>query len=170
MTSGAHRFKLIAATPAEASAIAILRTLVALDLTRRYGKGHWSSAATERGVLNDLRTGSVLIARRRGRLIATLRLATKKPWAIDVAYFTPCVRPLYLTSMAVTPDLQGAGVGTRCLGLVQQVAREWPADMIRLDAYDGPAGAGAFYRKCGFRETGRVVYHGNPLVYFELPV
>jgi len=170
MTPGSHRFKLVAATPADASAIAILRTVVALDLTRRYGKGHWSSAATERGVLNDLRTGSVLIARRRGRLIATLRLATKKPWAIDVSYFTPCVRPLYLTSMAVTPDLQGAGVGTHCLGLAQQVAREWPADMLRLDAYDGPAGAGAFYRKCGFRETGRAVYRGNPLVYFELPV
>jgi GNAT superfamily N-acetyltransferase len=170
MTPGSHRFKLVAATPADAPEIAILRIAVALDLTRRYGKGHWSSVATERGVLNDLRTGSVLIARSRGRLIATLRLATKKPWAIDVSYFTPCVRPLYLTAMAVAPDRQGAGVGAHCLGLAQQVARDWPADMLRLDAYDAPAGAGGFYRKCGFRETGRVVYRGNPLVYFELPV
>ena len=161
---------LVAATPGDAPEIAILRTAVALDLTRRYGKGHWSSAATERGVLNDLRTGSVLIARSRGRLIATLRLATKKPWAIDVSYFTPCVRPLYLTSMAVVPDRQGAGVGAHCVRLAQQVAREWPADMLRLDAYDAPSGAGAFYRKCGFRETGRAVYRGTPLVYFEMPV
>lgn len=170
MTPGAHRFTLVTATPADAPEIAILRTAVALDLTRRYGKGHWSSAATERGVLNDLRTGSVLIARSRGRLIATLRLATKKPWAIDVSYFTPCVRPLYLTAMAVAPNRQGAGVGAHCLGLARQVAREWPADMLRLDAYDAPAGAEGFYRKCGFRERGRVVSRGNPLVYFELPV
>jgi hypothetical protein len=38
---------------------------------------------------------------------------------------------------------------------------------IRLDAYDGPAGAGGFYAKRGFREVGRVVYRGTPLVYFE---
>jgi hypothetical protein len=48
-----------------------------------------------------------------------------------------------------------------------KVAREWPADAIRLDAYDAPAGAGAFYARCGFSERGRVVYKGNPLVYYE---
>ena len=46
--------------------------------------------------------------------------------------------------------------------------RQWPGQAIRLDAYDAPAGAGDFYRKCGFREVGRVVYRGVPLVYFEL--
>jgi hypothetical protein len=29
------------------------------------------------------------------RIVTTLRLATKKPWAIDVAYFTPTKRPLH---------------------------------------------------------------------------
>jgi GNAT superfamily N-acetyltransferase len=48
------------------------------------------------------------------------------------------------------------------------VARAWPADAIRLDAYDHEAGAGEFYRKCGFKEVGRVTYRGVPLVYFEL--
>jgi hypothetical protein len=47
------------------------------------------------------------------------------------------------------------------------VARAWPVDAIRLDAYDGPAGAGPFYAKCGLREVGHVVYRGVPLVYFE---
>jgi hypothetical protein len=48
------------------------------------------------------------------------------------------------------------------------VARAWPADAIRLDAFDAEAGAGCFYRKCGFREIARVTYKGAPLVYFEL--
>ncbi len=47
------------------------------------------------------------------------------------------------------------------------LAREWPADAIRLDAYDAGAGAGAFYLACGYREVGRVTYRGVPLVYFE---
>ena len=33
---------------------------------------------------------------------------------------------------------------------------------------DVPAIAGAFCEKCGFIERGRVVYKGNPLVYYEL--
>ena len=52
--------------------------------------------------------------------------------------------------------------------LIALVAAAWPADAIRLDAYDHAAGAGPFYAKCGFRERGRVVYRGNPLAYYEL--
>ena len=48
------------------------------------------------------------------------------------------------------------------------VARAWPADAIRLDAYDADAGAGSFYAKCGFRERGRIVYKRDLLVYYEL--
>ena len=51
---------------------------------------------------------------------------------------------------------------------VSSVARAWPADAIRLDAYDADAGTGEFYRKCGFRECGRRVYRGTPLIYYEL--
>jgi GNAT superfamily N-acetyltransferase len=61
-------------------------------------------------------------------------------------------------------------VGRRCLEQALRIARDWSADAIRLDAYDAEAGAGAFYRKCGFREVGRTSYKGNPLVYFETPV
>jgi hypothetical protein len=48
------------------------------------------------------------------------------------------------------------------------VARAWPSQAIRLDAYDADAGAGGFYAKCGFREVGRVTYRTVPLIYFEL--
>jgi hypothetical protein len=48
------------------------------------------------------------------------------------------------------------------------VARAWPSDALRLDAYDHAAGAGPFYATCGFREVGRVTYRGVPLIYFEL--
>jgi hypothetical protein len=37
-----------------------------------------------------------------------------------------------------------------------------------LDAYDAAAGAGRFYARCGYQERGRVVYKGDPLIYFEL--
>jgi len=97
-----------------------------------------------------------------------LRLATKKPWAIDVSYFTPVKRPLYLTGMAVSVSHQGRGLGSLALEDARTIAQEWPADAIRLDAYDAKAGAGGFYARRGFTERGRVLYKGDPLVYYEL--
>ena len=156
------------ATPDDASGIAGLRRAVADDLTRRYGKGHWSFAGTEKSVLHDIQTSSVVVAENTTRMIATLRLASRKPWAIDTKYFRDCGTPLYLTTMAVDPGMQRRGIGRRCIGHARQIAGEWAANAIRLDAYDAPAGAGEFYVKCGFREVGRVSYRENPLVYLEL--
>jgi GNAT superfamily N-acetyltransferase len=156
--------------PAEASDaedIAALRTAVAERLTRDFGQGHWSVVATGRGVLHQIRNSRVLVARTSG-LVATLRLAIKKPWAIDQSYFADSVRPLYLSDMAVAPDHQRSGIGRRCLAEAIRIAQAWPADAIRLDAYDAPAGAGEFYAKCGYREVGRATYRKTPLIYFEL--
>jgi len=97
-----------------------------------------------------------------------LLLQTKKPWAIDRSYFTAVPRPLYLTSMAVEPPLQRQGIGRLIIEKAKSVARSWPAQAIRLDAYDADAGAGGFYDKCGSRETGRAGYRGTGLIYHEL--
>jgi len=99
--------------------------------------------------------------------VASLSLGTRKPWAIDTRYFTACARPLYLTAMAVHPDWQRKGIGRQCLREASRIARSWPADAIRLDAFDADAGAGEFYSKCGFREVGRATYREAPLIYFE---
>jgi GNAT superfamily N-acetyltransferase len=161
-------FDLVPATAGDAPAIAALRNAVAERLTRDHGRGHWSSCVTERGVLQGLRSSRLLVAWEGPALAATLQLATKKPWAIDKSYFAPSRRPLYLTAMAVDPGRQRTGIGRRCLEEARRLAQAWPGDALRLDAYDHPAGAGAFYEKCGFHEVGRVVYRTVPLIYYEL--
>jgi ribosomal protein S18 acetylase RimI-like enzyme len=156
------------ATQADASALAALHTAVAEDLTNRYGIGPWSSKTKERGVLFGMRDSLVVVARRGKEIVGTLRLATKKPWAINVDYFTPVKKPLHLTNMAVIPALQRQGIGRLLIEEAVKLVRAWPADALRLDAYDANAGAGAFYAKCGFRERGRVTYRKAPLIYYEL--
>lgn len=151
----------------DASEIADLRNAAANDLTQRFGNGVWSGQCTERGVLFAQRNSKVYLARQRGKIVGTLALATKKPWAIDRSYFTPCARPLYLTAMAVLPALQHQGIGRQLLVHAREITQKFPAQAIYLDAYDAVAGAGEFYRACGFRETGRVVYRNVPLIYFE---
>jgi len=160
--------RLTEATVAEAPAIAHLHTAVANRLTREFGRGHWSSVVSEKGVLYAMRTSRVFVVLKRTEVVATLQLATKKPWAIDKTYFVKCERPLYLTAMAVEPAQQRRGIGRSMLDQAKRIARAWPGDAIRLDAYDCSGGAGEFYAKCGFREVGRVTYRGTPLIYYEL--
>ncbi|HYW31856.1 MAG TPA: GNAT family N-acetyltransferase [Gemmatimonas sp.] len=154
----------------DAAAVASVRAAAAIDLTERFGRGYWSSQPTERGVLSGMHTGIVVLARRGPALVATTRLSTRKPWAIDAAYFTLCNRPLYLTDMAVRPDYQGRGIGRALLGEAARLARAWPADALRLDAFNADAGASGFYIRCGFRQVGVVEYRDIPLVYFEQPL
>ncbi|HEU4928868.1 MAG TPA: GNAT family N-acetyltransferase, partial [Candidatus Krumholzibacteria bacterium] len=163
-----RRVRLDPAATGDASTIAGLRNHAADELTREFGQGHWSSHASERGVLAEMKRSRVYVVRRRGVIIATLALQTRKPWAIDASYFTPCKHPLYLTNMAVSPQRQRIGIGRACLDAARVIAHDWPADCIRLDAYDAEAGAGEFYAQCGFREVGRAVYRSVGLVYYEL--
>jgi GNAT superfamily N-acetyltransferase len=156
------------ATAADARAVIDVRNAAAAVLTAQFGPGHWSSMTTTAGIDPAMHLRRVLVARRGSVILATLTLQTKKPWAIDVAYFTPVGHAVYLVDMAVLPAHQHKGIGRKLLDHATSVARAWPADAIRLDAYDAPAGAGSFYAKCGYNEVGRVQYRGTPLVYYEL--
>jgi GNAT superfamily N-acetyltransferase len=157
------------ATGADVAALASLHESVAEDFTVRYGR-RWSSVPRQKTLLYELSRPKfvrILIARKGADVVGTLRLATKKPWAIDTAFFAEVRRPLYLTDMAVIPVLQRKGIGRRLLQEAEAAARAWPRDSIRLDAFDGATGAGPFYAKFGYREVGRATYRKTPLIYFE---
>lgn len=155
------------AIASDAAELAELHTRVAAGLTGRYGEGHWSVRISAEGMLRRIRDDQVLLLRLRRRIVATLRLTGRKPWAIDRSCFVAGRSPLYLLDMAVIPERQRGGIGRRCLSEAIAVARADGADIIRLDAYDAPAGAGGFYRACGFHEVARVIYRRVPLIYFE---
>jgi len=161
------RLALSIAEQDDAPELAALHNAAADDLTRRYGHGVWSTTATEKGILFRWQHVRVLIARKGKRIVGTLRLQTKKPWAIHVKYFTPVKKAIYLTGMAVIPAMQRKGVGSLLLEEAARQALAWPVEAIRLDAFDTDAGAGGFYARCGFREVGRVIYRRSPLIYFE---
>ena len=156
------------ASQKDVALIAGLQNAAAGALTARFGPGHWSSLVTERSAVLSQRHARVRVGISGGRVLTVLRLATRKPWAIDVNYFTPVKRSLYLTGMAISVGHQGRGLGRLAIEDARVTAEAWQADAIRLDAYDAEAGAGPFYARCGFQERGRVVYKGDPLTYYEL--
>jgi GNAT superfamily N-acetyltransferase len=156
------------ATVADAAMLAVLHTRVADHLTEKHGQGPWSFKTSERGMLNAMCVSQVFIAKLDGEVVGTLRFTTTKPWAIDTSYFSSAKKPLYLLAMAITPTKQRLGLGKRCLEHAKSIAKDWPADVLRLDAYDAKAGAGSFYERCGFAERGRATYRDAPLIYYEL--
>ena len=156
------------ATQDDAEALTALHAAAAADLTARFGEGPWSRSTVVRRVETDLRFVRIRVGREKGRIVSALQLQTKKPWAIDVSYFTTVKRAIYLTGMVVAVGRQRAGMGRAALEDAHAIVRGWPADAVRLDAYDAAAGAGEFYARCGYRERGRVRYRGTPLAYYEL--
>lgn len=155
------------ATESDVDELIALHTAAAEHLTERFGPGRWSHDGFGRRLDVVPDRSRVRVGRERGRIVTSLRLQTRKPWAIDVDYFTPASRPLYLTGMVVAVPRQLQGLGRAALHDARAIAERWPADAIRLDAYDAAAGAGQFYAKCGYAERGRAAYKGTPLVYFE---
>nr|WP_236065445.1 GNAT family N-acetyltransferase [Niastella soli] len=109
----------------------------------------------------------VLVAKNGHLVIGTLRLTASRPWVIDPAYFTPVRHPVYLVDMAVRPGYQRIGVGRALIEEAKKMAAALSGDSLRLDAYEGVAGACGFYEKCGFTEMGHIVYKTVPHVYFE---
>ena len=165
---GPLRPEFAAAVEADAAELCALHVAVARDHTQRYGRGHWSYEPTEKSVTRAINSSRVVIARLDGAIAGSFELQTRKPWSIDRAWFTDVPKPLYLLAMAVSPLMQLQGIGLRMLDEAASIAREWPVQAIRLDAYNADAGAGPFYAKCGYREAGRATYRGTPLIYYEL--
>lgn len=155
------------ATSDDAAAIADVISEAAHDLTDKHGQGHWSAIASPKGVLTGMNKAKVLVAKTGNTVVGTLRLTASRPWVIDPAYFTPVPRPVYLVDMAVRPEYQRIGVGRALIEQAKAMATALSGDSIRLDAYEGVAGAGGFYEKCGFTQMGHILYKTVPHIYFE---
>jgi MOSC domain-containing protein YiiM/ribosomal protein S18 acetylase RimI-like enzyme len=91
-----------------------------------------------------------------GALVATFTLSTKQsgdydrePWALAAE------RPAFVNRLAVTPLLQGTGLGDWCTREAERVARALGCDVVRLDAFAANARLLEFYRARGYAERGR---------------
>src|SRR5262245_19975078 len=133
------------ATPDDSARIAELRNAAAMELTRLHGRGHWSGLVTADKVAAGMVRSQVYVLRAGRSMVGTLRLHAKPRSEYDREWFTRVRRPVFLYDMAVDPPHQRQGFGRTCIAGAIATAREFPADAIRLDAYDHAAGAGGFY-------------------------
>jgi predicted N-acetyltransferase YhbS len=146
------------ARPADARAIAALRTAVAQHMTAQYGEGHWSAIPSRAEVIRQMRASQVLVARLDEQLVGTVRLATVNAHSMKSAGFTPVSSALYVVGLAVAIEYSRMGIGRALLDAAKDVAHSRRAAALWVDTYAGAAGAGPFYLRCGFRRVGTLYY------------
>ena len=147
------RISVSVARDSDASAIVSLRTAVAESLTRQYGRGHWSSRATEAGVSRDRNVASACGQNRQGSggLGAPGRPRSRGP-SIPTTLNRSVDR--YISSIwPSSPAASAKGVGRRLIEEAKQVAVAWPADAVWLDAYAEHTAARVL-RKVRFQRSG----------------
>lgn len=148
--------------------VRFVRAEAAAALTRDHGAGHWSVVSTLRTIRKHAADGRVFAAENDGNVIGTFVLSHRKIGFYRQSWFEhPRDPACYLTDMAILPSEQRRGVGSQCMREIERLAQERELLAVRLDAYAGDAGAGAFYRKCGYRRVhcGRV--RAVALEYYE---
>jgi GNAT superfamily N-acetyltransferase len=152
---------------ADAPALLALRTAVARGMAQDHGEGPWSASPDLARIVQQLHATRVLVARREGQIVGMVRLTTVAQAAIDSSSFTPVANALYVLGLAVAPEARRASVGRRLMEASKDIAREWPATALWLDAYEHAAGAGRFYSNCGFQARGTAVHEGMTLRFYE---
>jgi hypothetical protein len=115
------------ATDADIQSLLDLQLAVDADQQRRFGTDRWSTTITDRSIARGLKSSRVLIAKQQERIVGGLRMATKKPWAIDLKYFTPVVKAVSLHDvnvdiplgvLVVVTGVAGAGKSSLIYGSV----------------------------------------------------
>lgn len=138
------------------------------DLTARFGQGHWSGVRAMETLQTHAVAGDLYVVEAASIAVGALRLTERKIGFYKQDWFARPEDPAgYLLDMAVHPAHQNRGVGRRAMQLAERVAQRAGLLAVRLDAYQGPAGAGDFYKKCGYTLVHSGEIRGIGLEYFE---
>jgi GNAT superfamily N-acetyltransferase len=156
------------AKPDDAATAREILAAAAADLTARFGEGHWSHVRSVATLRKHALNGTLYLADAGLEPVGVLRLTEHKISFHRREWFARPNDPAgYLLDMSVHPSCQRQGIGRRAMDLVDRLARCARLSTVRLDAYAGPAGAGPFYRKCGYIQVHSATFRGVALEYFE---
>ena len=145
-----------------------MRQRAADELTRLHGRGHWSSVSTVPTLRKHAGARTLFAVERDGALVGTFTLSEKKIGFYHNAWFQePHAPALYLTNMAIDPAMQRKRIGRWTMKQIDRAVRDRSLRALRFDAYDSPAGAGAFYQKCGYTLVHRGAINAVALEYYE---
>lgn len=161
-----------AATPADAGELLTLQRAAYLTEGRQDGSFEIpplvETLADVTAVLIDPGTAPVLVARRAGRILGSVRARVEQT---DAAALSRAERSSWLIGrLMVVPDQQRQGVGSLLMSAIEEQTPE-SCDSIRLFTGATSAANLAFYARRGFVEVGREIHRpsGVELVHLAKP-
>ncbi|HEY1797353.1 MAG TPA: GNAT family N-acetyltransferase [Stellaceae bacterium] len=120
------------------------------------------------GTRERARLSELYLVEEGGTPVATFVLNRRKPgWYHNAWFADPQAESGYLTHLAVRPESQRRGIGRHALAEAEVICRATGLAALRFDAYQGPAGAGPFYVKCGYTLRFSNRFRGVALDYYE---
>jgi GNAT superfamily N-acetyltransferase len=138
------------------------------DMQKRLGLSHWVPPYPLSRLQAEVDHGKVYEVVTANAPVATFTLLREPPEYVDNDHWSAAGEPaVYVTRLAVRPDLQRQGIGRFCMEWIEQHAGATGARSIRLDAYTRHEGLPRFYRRLGYVERGTYEAFGAPLTCFE---
>ena len=118
-------------------------------MVETFGLMHWSKPYSKENITRDIENKDVYIVKNDDKYIATFMLSE------DTSYYfqeIPDENAVYLSKLAVNPNIVNSGIGTACINYMEEVCKKNNKTRIRLDVYDKSLQAVNFYIKMGYKE------------------
>ena len=119
---------------------------------------HWSKYYTREIIEKKIKKQEVLLVYQGGGVVGTITLDTN-----PVDYYTeenlshfsdPSAKAIYVSVVAVNPEVQGRGIASRLMKLADDVAKSRGIDYVRFDCRAEYTDLANFYQKRGYAKVG----------------
>lgn len=126
---------------------------------RDIGMDHWDKYYTRKMVEEKIKGQELYLAYREGELVGTVTLDTN-----PVSYYEPNdletfedpkAEAMYVTALAVYPDMQKQGIAGNLMKFAEESAKERNIPYIRFDCRESYGELVEFYKKRGYGVVGR---------------
>ena len=139
-----------------------------LDLNLKLGLAHWIPPYPIHQLKKDAKERNVYSVWDGAELIATFTIG-QQPLAYyykDI-WLHPDKEAIYVSHLAVIPELQRRGIGSWCMRTIEQMAVSQGTTAVRLDAYEKYHKLLKFYNDLGYSRREVVEYQEKLLVCLE---
>jgi GNAT superfamily N-acetyltransferase len=161
-------YKLFKIGPGEIEPVYEILKLCGGDMKSKLGLTHWHPPYPIQLLRRDAEHRSVYTVSGDDQIIATFTIDTRPlEYYYPALWKTPEHRAMYVSHLAVLPQLQGKGIGSWCMNEIENIAAESGCRAVRLDAYEKYKQLLQFYDKLGYERRAIVKFQGLNLVCFE---
>lgn len=113
------------------------------DEMAKQGLEHWIPYYSKEKIEEDIKKNKVYLVKVEEKIVGSFILTLDKE-----------KKTIYLGKLAIIPEYEGKGIGSKCLRFIEQYVKENDINLIELDVYEKSTNAIKFYEKNGYKIIG----------------